>query len=103
VQGLRNAAVVDPCLALADARNILTSNADDAAMHRNAVGYIGPILINVLSGVILGLATKHWDFAGHGSEGVSELVGIGLGELQTFTYPHGGHVKVGATSLTVSF
>jgi hypothetical protein len=33
------------------------------------------------------LAERHWDFAGHGSEGLSELVGIAAGELQVLTYP----------------
>jgi hypothetical protein len=87
LQAIRASAAADPCLALANAQNIFRSNAADAADHQSAFTYIFPVVLNVLAGGIVALAERHWDFVGHGSEGLSELVGIAAGELQVLTYP----------------
>lgn len=87
LQAIRASAAADPCLALENAQNIFRSNAADAADHQSAFTYIFPVVLNVLAGGIVALAERHWDFAGHGSEGLSELVGIAAGELQVLTYP----------------
>jgi hypothetical protein len=102
LRGIRSAGIQDPCLALANARFVLETNADDAAQHTNAVGYIVPVVLNVLAGAIVAVAVGHWDFAGHGAEGLSSLVGIAAGELQTATYPRSS-LKVSGTSLQMSF
>jgi hypothetical protein len=102
LRGIRSSGVEDPCLALANARFVLETNADDAVQHQNAVAYAVPDFLNVLAGAILAVSTRHWDFAGHGSEGLSTLVGIAAGELQTVTYPRSS-LRVSGTSLTMSF
>jgi hypothetical protein len=102
LRGIRTAGLEDPCLALANARFVLETNADDAVQHQNAVAYAVPVILNVLAGAIVAVAVQHWDFAGHGAEGLSTLVGIAAGELQTATYPRSS-LKVSGTSLQMSF
>jgi hypothetical protein len=102
LRGLRTSGGDDPCLALANARFILDVNADDAVQHQNAVAYAVPVILNVLAGAIVAVAVGHWDFAGHGAEGLSTLVGITAGELQVATYPRSS-LKVSGTSLQMSF
>jgi hypothetical protein len=100
--GIRAASSSDPCLALADARYVLELEAADAKEQQGPLSHGINIAINVLSGLFVALAVHHWDFAGHGSEGVQTLVGIGLGELQILTYPSGS-LKAAGSSLQVSF
>ena len=102
LRGIRTSGGQDPCLALASARYVLEVNADDAALHTNAFAYVFPIALNVIAGAILAVAVNHWDFAGHGAEGLSTLVGIAAGELQTATYPRSS-LRVSGTSLQMSF
>jgi len=102
LRGIRTAGLEDPCLALASARFVLETNADDAVQHQNAVAYVVPVLLNVVAGAILAVATNHWDFANNGAEGLSTLVGIAAGELQVATYPRSS-LRVSGTSLQMSF
>jgi hypothetical protein len=102
LQGLRTAAPEDPCLALANARNVFEVNYDDYVQHTKVMNYVIGGVIPIFAGLIVGMATKHWDYAGHGSEGLSTTVGIIAGELQLITYPHGS-LHVGGTSLTMTF
>jgi hypothetical protein len=100
--GLRAAEETDPCLALSSARYILETNADDGDLHRAFVNHMIGISINVVIATIVALAVGHWDFAGHGSEGVQQLAGIAIGELQVFTYPRGS-LRTSGSSLELSF
>jgi hypothetical protein len=101
-QGLRGAASDDPCLALLDARDILVANAADATDHTNVMAHVIAIAIPIITSAILAGATGHWDFATNGNEGLTTLVGIGVGELQVLTYPRPS-VKMAGTSLSVTF
>jgi hypothetical protein len=109
--GIRGAEGLDPCLALLDARNILWANEDDWKEHTNAPAHIIAIALPILTSAIVAAGTGHWDFAGHGNEGVNALIGIALGEFQLLTWPRPSvkfgdpspSVKVGGTSLTVTF
>lgn len=100
--GLRTASPEDPCLALVNAKNILDVNYDDYVQHTKWFNYLTSALIPLFSAAIVGLSTQHWDFAGHGAEGLSTVVGLVAGELQLITYPHGS-LHVGGTSLTMTF
>ncbi len=102
LQGIRTAAVGDPCLALSSARYIIEVNEDDANQHQNAFAYIFPIALNVVVGAIVALAEGHWDFAGHGDEGLQTLLGITASELQVITFPRPS-VKFSGTSLQMTF
>jgi hypothetical protein len=102
LQGIRSAGFQDPCLALTNARYVLEVNADDARLHTNAFAYVFPIVLNVLAASVVALAEGHWEFAGHGDEGLSTLVGIAAGELQVLTYPRSS-LKVSGSSLQMSF
>lgn len=102
LQGLRTAQNDDPCLALPSTRYMLETNADDGDLHRGVIPHVIGIAFNLLTGAVLALATGHWDFAGHGSEGISTLMGIAVGELQVLTYPRGS-LRTNGTSLAVSF
>jgi hypothetical protein len=102
LKSIRATALEDPCLALRSARYVIDVNRDDQAQHQTAFAYIFPVALNVVAGGILALATQHWDFAGHGAEGLSALVGIVAGELQVLTYP-GPSLKVTGSSLTMTF
>jgi hypothetical protein len=102
LQGIRAVGREDPCLALSNARFVFESNAADAEQHQNIATYAVPIVINVLAGAIVAVAVQHWDFAGHGAEGLSTLVGIAAGELQTATYPRSS-MKWSGSSLQMSF
>jgi len=102
LEGIRMAAVGDPCLALTNARYIVEVNADDAAKHQNAFAYIFPIALNAVVAAIVAVSVGHWEFAGHGDEGLSTLVGIAASELQVVTYPSPS-IKFSGTSLTATF
>jgi hypothetical protein len=102
LKGIRAIALEDPCLALTNARFVMQVNADDRATHQSAFAYIFPIVLNVVAGGIVAIAEGHWEFAGHGDEGLSELIGIAAGELQVLTYP-GSSLKVSGSSFTMSF
>jgi hypothetical protein len=109
LQGIRTAGMNDPCLALTSARYVLEVNEDDARLHQNAFAYIFPIALNVVVGAVVALAEGHWDFAGHGDEGLLTLIGIAASELQVVTFPSPSlkastlSVQVGATSLKMTF
>jgi hypothetical protein len=100
--GLRTAAPEDPCLALTNAKNILDANYDDYVQHTKWFNYLIAGIIPIFSAAIVGLTTQHWDFAGHGAEGLGTVVGLVAGELQVATFPHGS-LHVGGTSLTMTF
>ncbi len=102
LEGIRAAAVYDPCLALANASYTFEVNRADQAEHQTAFAYIFPVALNVVATAIVGLAEGHFDFVGHGSEGLSALVGIAAGELQVMTYP-GASMKVNGSSLHMTF
>jgi hypothetical protein len=102
LKGLRSSQDQDPCFALVQTRYMLETNADDGDLHRNLFPHVFGITLNLLTGALLAVATGHWDFAGHGSEGLSTLVGIGAGELQVLTYPRGA-LRASSNSLTLSF
>jgi hypothetical protein len=89
LRGLRTAEGTDPCLALADIRRELELQDQDAHEQTSLLSHSITILLPIVSSVIVAMAVKHWDFAGAGSEGVQTLVGIGLGEAQLLSYPHG--------------
>lgn len=109
LQGIRTAAVGDPCLALSSAKYLIEVNADDANQHQNAFAYIFPIAFNVVVGAVVALAEGHWDFAGHGDEGLLTLIGIAASELQVVTFPRpainatSSSVQISATSLKMTF
>jgi hypothetical protein len=102
LQGIRTAGATDPCLALASARYIIEVNADDARLHQNAFAYIFPIALNIVVGAVVALAENHWEFAGHGDEGLGTLIGIAASELSVVTYPSPS-VKFNGTSLQAKF
>ena len=102
LQGIRTAGVSDPCLALTNARSIVEVNEDDANQHQNAFAYIFPIALNVVVGAIVALAEGHWEFAGHGDEGLGTLVGIAASELQVVTFPR-PTIKFTGTSVQGAF
>jgi hypothetical protein len=102
LRGIRSAEAEDPCLALADTRFAFEANYDDWKQHAAPANYVIAAVIPLLGGLLVGLSTQHWDFAGHGAEGLSTLVGLTAGELQVATYPHGS-LHVGGTSLTMTF
>ena len=87
---------------VSSARFVLETNADDAVQHQTAVAYDVPVLLTVVAGAILAVATNHWDFANHGAEGLTTLVGIAASELQVATYPRSS-LRVSGTSLQMSF
>ncbi len=102
LQGLRTSSPEDPCLALVNAKNIFDANYDDYVQHTKWFNYVIAGIIPIFSATIIGLSTKHWDFAGHGAEGLGTVVGLVAGELQVITFPHGS-LNVGGTSLTMTF
>jgi hypothetical protein len=102
LEGIRAVAPYDPCLALANAKYTFEVNRVDQAEHQTAFAYIFPVALNVVATAIVALAEGHFDFVGHGSEGLSALVGIAAGELQVMTYP-GASMKVNGSSLHMSF
>lgn len=102
LQGIRTAGVSDPCLALTSARYIVEVNADDARLHQNAFAYIFPIALQVVVGAVVALAENHWEFAGHGDEGLGTLIGIAASELSVVTYPSPS-IKFNGTSLQATF
>jgi hypothetical protein len=116
LQGIRTAASDNPCLALNSARHIIEVNADDADQHQNAFAYIFPIAFNIVVGAIVAVSEWHWDFAGHGDEGLLTLIGIAASELQVVTFPRpsvspsvaqlplgSASLNVGPTSLQLKF
>ena len=102
LQGIRTSGLHDPCLALTSARYVLEVNADDARLHQNAFAVVFPIALNVVVGAVVALAEGHWDFAGHGDEGLLTLIGITASELQVFTYPSPS-LTLSGTSLKMTF
>jgi hypothetical protein len=102
LRALRTSATEDPCLALADTSSILMSNKVDGETHRGWPIYVINVGFNLAVMGVLAAVTHHWDFAGHSDLGLQTLVGIGLSELQVFTYPSGS-LKTAGTSLEVSF
>jgi hypothetical protein len=102
LRGIRYAESTDPCLALADARYSLELEAADAKEQTGLLAHGLAFAIPLVTSLFVALAVQHWDFAGHGSEGVQTLVSIAIGELQILTYPHGS-LKASATSLQLSF
>jgi hypothetical protein len=100
--GIRAVGAEDPCLALSNARFVFESNDADAEQHQNLGTYAVPVILNVLAGAIVAVAVQHWDFAGHGAEGLTTLVGIAAGELQTATYPRSS-MKWSGSSLQMTF
>ena len=77
-------------------------NEDDANQHQNAFAYIFPIALNVVVGAIVAARGGHWDFAGHGDEGLLTLVGIAASELQVVTFPRPS-IKFTGTSVQGAF
>ncbi len=102
LQGIRTASLGDPCLALTSARYLVEVNADDAAKHQTAFTYILPIALNVVVGAIVASAVGHWEFAGHGDEGLASLIGIAASELQTVTFPSPS-IKFTGSSVQAAF
>jgi hypothetical protein len=102
LRGLRVAATEDPCLALADASSILSSNKVDGEKHRDWPLYVIPVALNLAVMGILAGVTHHFDFAGHSDLGLTTLVGTALSELQVYTYPSGS-LKTAGASLEMSF
>jgi hypothetical protein len=102
LQGLRTAQASDPCLALPSTRYMLETNDDDGKLHRGPIPQGIGIVLNLILGGVLAAVTGHWDFVGHGSEGMSTLVGIAASELQILTYPRGS-LHTQGTSVAVSF
>ncbi len=102
LDGIRASSSNEPCLALNSAKHIFEVNAHDADDHQSAFAYIFPVALNVVAGGILALSTQHWDFAGHGAEGLSVLVGIVAGELQVLTYPRPS-LKHDAPAISLQF
>jgi hypothetical protein len=107
--GLRTAESTDPCLALANARQILDAEADDFMEHNHIYQHVLAMAIPaIMTGIVAG-ASGHFDWASAGNEGVNMLIGMFAGELQVLTYPrpsmqgHHPPIKVGAASLSVSF
>jgi len=87
LQGIRTGAAENPCLALTSARSLIEVNTDDANQHQNTFAYVFPIAFNIVVGAIVAIAEDHWDFAGHGDEGLLTLIGIAASELQVVTFP----------------
>jgi hypothetical protein len=102
LRALQTSAPEDPCLALADATSILTSNKVDGETHRGWPIYVINVGFNLAVMGILTAVTHHWDFAGHSDLGLNTLAAIALSELQVVTYPSGSLKTVG-TSLELSF
>jgi hypothetical protein len=102
LKGIRTAGVSDPCLALTNARFIAEVNAEDARQHQTAFSYIFPIGLNIFVGAVVAAATGHWDFAGHGDEGLGTLIGIAASEIAVVTYPQPS-IKFSGSSLSGTF
>jgi hypothetical protein len=109
LDGIRGAESLDPCLALVDARDILSTNEDDYQEHPGKFyQHIIAIALPIAISAIVAGATGHWDFIGNGNEGLSAVVGAAFGEAQLLTWPRPSvksiqSVQVGASSLTVKF
>jgi hypothetical protein len=117
LQGIRTAGAESPCLALTSARSLIEVNTDDANQHQNTFAYVFPIAFNIVVGAIVAIAEGHWDFAGHGDEGLLTLIGIAASELQVVTFPRpsvspsiaalplgsSASLSVGPTSLQLKF
>jgi hypothetical protein len=111
--GIRTAEVEDPCLAVANLRQLLRDHEDDWQQHTKWWQHLLAMGIPVLLGAIVGVATNHFDYATNGNEGAIMTVGVVLGELQVLTFPRPSiridgpvthpPVQVGATSLTLNF
>jgi hypothetical protein len=101
-RGIHAAGLLDPCLALNDVKYAMEMQDIDAEEHTSALSHSIAFAVPILSSVIVGLAVQHWDFAGHGSEGLQTLVGIGINEAQLLSYPHGAF-RAHGTSLQLSF
>ena len=79
-------------------------NHDDYVQHTKWFNYVIAGVIPVFSGAIVGLTSRHWDFAGHGAEGLGTVIGFVAGELQLITFPQGSlNVGAGTGSLTMQF
>jgi len=117
LQGIRTAGAESPCLALTSARSLIEVNTDDANQHQNTFAYVFPIAFNIVVGAIVAISEGHWDFAGHGDEGLLTLIGIAASELQVVTFPRpsvspsiaalplgsSASLSVGPTSLQLKF
>jgi hypothetical protein len=101
-RGIHAAGFLDPCLALNDVKYAMEMQDIDAQEHTSALSHSIAFAVPILSSIIVGLAVQHWDFAGHGSEGLRMLVGIGINEAQLLSYPH-GVFRAHGTSLQLSF
>jgi hypothetical protein len=86
---IRASALQDPCLALADASHVLKSNQVDGELHRGWPIHVINVAFNLAVAAVLGLWTQHFDYVGDSNLGLLTTVGIGLAELNTFTYPSG--------------
>jgi hypothetical protein len=121
LRGIRTAEAEDPCLALANVKQIIRANWDDYWQHNHWWQHLIAMGVPILVGAIMGVATNHFDYATNGNEGANMTVGVVLGELQVLTFPrpsmhvpgeytHDGpppqqvpQLQLGATGLTVKF
>lgn len=113
LKGIRTAEDDDPCLAVANLRQILRANEDDWVQHTHWWNHVLAIGIPILVGAIVGVATNHFDYATNGNEGAIMTVGVVLGELQVLTFPRPSvrvdgptthaPVQMGVNSLTLHF
>jgi hypothetical protein len=110
--GIRTAEDSDPCLALANVRQMVRAYEDDHWQHTHWWNHVLAIGIPIVLGAIVGVATNHFDYASNGNEGAIMTVGVVLGELQVLTFPRPSvqvdgtshaPVQMGATGLTVKF
>jgi hypothetical protein len=111
--GVRTAEVEDPCLALANVKQMLRAYEDDWQQHTKWWQHLLAMGIPIVLGAIVGVATGHFDYATNGNEGAIMTVGVVLGELQVLTFPRPSvrvdgtpkynPVQVGANSLTLTF
>jgi hypothetical protein len=112
LDGIRTAQDSDPCLALANVRQMIRAYEDDHWQHTHWWQYLIAGGIPILVGAIVGVATNHFDYATNGNEGAIMTVGVVLGVLQVATFPRPSvkidgaphaPVQMGATGLTLHF
>ena len=112
LKGIRTAEDDDPCLALANVKQIIRADEDDHWQHNHWWQHVLAMGIPILIGAIVGVATNHFDYATNGNEGAIMTVGVVLGELQVLTFPRPSvhldsaphpPVQMGVNSLTVHF
>ena len=72
----------DRCAQLADAERLLLRDAEGEAFGKSALIHIGNFAFNTGLALVLGIGFGHWDQAA-----IQGLVGVAVGELQSFTQP----------------